>query len=132
MALSPDLRQRIFEAWKSGDSSVRRVAERFSVAKATVKQLIRLERETGSIAPRKPGPAALPVWTDVKLHAIVQDLVEEDNHGTLQEYCNRLEQRAGTRISVPQMCTLLQQLHLNRKKNSSRNRRQLRASPAST
>ena len=81
-----------------------------------MKRLVRLERETGSIAPRKGHPPALPIWTDAHLHQIVHDLVAEDNHATLEEYCNRLENRSGTRISVPQMCELLQQLKQYRKK----------------
>ncbi len=130
--LSPDLRRRIIAAYKSGEHTVPWIAKTFSVAVDTVKRLVRLERETGSIAPRKGHPPALPIWTDANLHQIIHDLVAEDNHATLEEYCNRLENRAGTRISVPQMCELLQQLKQYRKKNSSRERRRLRESRASS
>jgi transposase len=126
MALSLDLRRSIFAARESGKYSVRQISEIFGVAKATVKSLIRLKQKTGSLVPRKGGPTALPIWTDTSLHEIVRDLIAEDNHATLEEYCDRLEGRAGTRISVPQMCELLQQLKLYRKKNSSRERRRLR------
>lgn len=121
MALSLDLRQRIFAAYKSEKYSVRRIAEMFGVAKATVKKLVRLARETGSLVPRKAGPPALPIWTDANLHKIVRDLVAENNDATLAEYCHLLEERTGTRISVQQMCDLFLQLKLYRKKNSSRN-----------
>jgi len=130
LPLSPDLRRRIIVTYKSGKHTVKWIAETFGVAADTVKRLVRLERETGSITPRKGGPPALPIWTDANLHQIVHDLVAEDNHATLEEYCDRLENRAGTRISVPQMCELFQQLKLYRKKNSSRERRRLRESRA--
>jgi transposase len=120
-----DLRQRIFGAYKSDNYSVKRIAEIFSVAKGTVKKLIRLERETGSLVPRKSSPPELPIWTDTNLHKIVRDMVAADNDGTLAEYCSRLEKQTGTRISVQQMCELLQQLKLYRKKNSSRKRRRV-------
>lgn len=132
LPLSPDLRLRIIAAYKSGKHTVKWIAETFGVAADTVKRLVRLERETGSIAPRKGGPPALPIWTDTNLHQILNDLVAEDNHATLEEYCNRLENRAGMRISVPQMCEILQQLKQYRKKNSSRERRRLRESRASS
>jgi transposase len=118
MALSLDLRQRILAAHESDKYSVRRIGEIFGVAKATVKKLIRLKRDTGSLVPRIPSPPALPIWTDTSMHNIVRDLVAEDNDATLAEYCNRLEERTGTRISVQQMCELLQQLKLYRKKKA--------------
>jgi transposase len=111
-----DLRQRIFGAYNLNKYSVRQIAENFSVAKGTVKKLIRLFRETGSLVPRKSSPPELPIWTDTSLHQIVRDMVAEDNDGTLAEYCHRLEKQTGTRISVQQMCDLLQQLKLYRKK----------------
>jgi transposase len=132
LALSLDLRQRIFAARESGEYSVRRISEIFGVAKATVKKLIRLKRETGSLVPRKPHPPALPIWTDTSMHEVVRALVSEDNDATLAEYCDRLEKRTGTRISVPQMSELLKQLRLYRKKNSSRKRRGVRESRTSS
>src|SRR5271154_1796967 len=113
-----DLRQRIFGAYNLNKYSVRQLAENFSVAKGTVKKLIRLFRETGSLVPRKSSPPELPIWTDTNLHQIVRDMVAEDNDGTLAEYCDRLEKQTGTRISVQQMCDLLQQLKLYRKKKA--------------
>jgi len=118
-ALSLDLRQRIIAAHGSGKYSVRQIAEIFTVAKATVKSLVRLWRETGKLTPRKKGPPEFPIWTDTNLHKIVREIVEEKNDGTLEEYCRSLEKRTETRISVPQMCELLQQLKLYRKKKLS-------------
>jgi transposase len=43
MVYSLDLRQRIFAVYQSGEDSVRRIAARFSVTQATVKNLVRLE-----------------------------------------------------------------------------------------
>lgn len=116
MPLSIDLRLRIVAAYKGGLQSVRQIGKIFNVAKDTVSKIVRLERETGSVAPRKGGTPALGIWTDTSLHQCIRDLVAEDNQATLAEYCDRLEERTGTRISVPQMCELHQQLKLYRKK----------------
>jgi transposase len=95
VALSLDLRQRIFAARESGKYSVRRISEIFGVAKATVKKLIRLQRDTGSLVPRKPHPPALQIWTDTSMHEVVRALVADDNDATLAEYCDRLEKKTG-------------------------------------
>src|SRR5947207_11999020 len=98
-----DLRQRIIAAHKSNNYSVRRIAEIFTVAKATVKKLIRLERETGSLIPRKPSLPALPIWTDTNFHQIVRAMVVENNDATLGKYCDCLEKKKGTAKSVQKM-----------------------------
>jgi transposase len=116
MALSLDFRQRIIAAYEAGEQSVKDIAARFNVARDTVTDLLRLKRETGSLATRKIGRPALTIWDDTNLHQIVRNLVSENNDATLEEYCQYLEQQTGTRISVPQMCDLLTQLNLNRKK----------------
>ena len=50
MAISMDLRIRIFEARESGESTSE-VAERFDVSPAFVRRLMQRYRETGSLAP---------------------------------------------------------------------------------
>ena len=51
MALSMDLRVRIFEARQGGETTAE-VAERFAVSPAFVRRLMQRHRETGSLAPR--------------------------------------------------------------------------------
>ena len=50
VALSMDLRARIFEARLAGESTAE-VAERFSVSPAFVRRLLQRRRETGTLAP---------------------------------------------------------------------------------
>jgi transposase len=120
MILSPDFRQRIISTYEAGEQSIKDIAERFKVSKDTVENLLRLQRETGSLAPRKIGHPSLTIWDDTNLHQIVRDLVAEKNDATLEEYCYSLEQKTGMRISVSQMCKLLQLLKLYRKKKTLR------------
>ncbi|HEY9768472.1 MAG TPA: hypothetical protein V6C71_08155 [Coleofasciculaceae cyanobacterium] len=52
---SIDLREKIVSAVEKGDSSVRKVAQRFGVSKNCVQRLITQKRTQGHILPRKQG-----------------------------------------------------------------------------
>ena len=54
---SMDLRQRIITAVEQGDSSIRKIAKRFSVSKNTVERLITRKRTLGHIYPGQQGGA---------------------------------------------------------------------------
>ena len=120
MAHSLDLRQRIVNAHQSGKYTTKRIAEIFQVSVGTVKALVRLYRKTGNLAPRKPSPPPLPIWTDPNLHQVIRDIVNTHNDATLAEYCDLFAERTGIRISVPRMCELLMKLKLYRKKKTLR------------
>ena len=63
-ALSVDLRERIVEAYESGEGSHAVIAERFSVGATVVGKLVRQKRDLGTVAPlvhrrgRKPALSA--------------------------------------------------------------------------
>ena len=55
-SLSIDLRKRAVAEYRKGGMTYADVAEQFSVGEATVNRWLRLERETGDLAPRsRPG-----------------------------------------------------------------------------
>jgi len=114
--LSLDIRQRVIVAYNSGKYSMKEVAARFLIGRSTVLKLVHQCHETGSVAPLKVGARALPIWTDEATHEIVRHMVAENNDRTLAEYCDLLEEQSGVRISISQMCKLLFQLKLFRKK----------------
>ena len=51
--LSKDIREKIVSTYEEGNTSVRKVAERFKVSKNTVHKLVKQKRETGDISPKK-------------------------------------------------------------------------------
>jgi transposase len=118
LALSIDLRQRIVAAYKLDKHSVRKIAEIFGVSEATVYFLVCLERSTGILTPQKSGKIARSFWDNQNFHEIVRSMVNEDNQATLAEYCTRLKELSGETLSVPEMCNLLKQLKLYRKKKT--------------
>ena len=50
---SLDMRQNIVNTYEAGNTSVRKVAERFQVSKSTVQELLKPKRETGKLLPRQ-------------------------------------------------------------------------------
>ena len=54
-AYSLDFREKIVSAYKAGNTSIRKIAERFMVTKRTVHRLIKQKEETGDLTPKKVG-----------------------------------------------------------------------------
>ena len=115
---SNDLRGKIIAAYERSDSSQREVATLFGVSPATVRNLVRRKRETGSTdalphsggkAPSLDGPA----------RTFVQTVVHHHNDLTLEELVQRVEHEHRTKVSLSTMCRVLQALGLPRKKSRS-------------
>lgn len=119
--LSKDIRERIVRAYEAGDTSIRKVAQRFSVSKNTVQKLVTQKRETGDISPQKArgGRPSQLAGCEKGIRA----MVEEHNDYTLSEYCELWEERSGVRVSESTMCRFLGKLKLTRKKKTQRNRK---------
>jgi transposase len=115
---SNDLRRRIVAACESNKYSQPQVAALFGVSLATVKNLLRRNRETGS-------PDALPhaggkrPAVDDKARAFVHALLTQDNDLSLAELCLRLARTHQKTVSRPTMCRVLHALGLPRKKSRS-------------
>jgi len=116
-AYSLDLRQRIINAHKNRENSVRQLALRFQVSANFVQKLIRRYHNEGTLEPLSHGGGSAPKLANHL--SVVQQLVEEDNDATLAELCERIEQRTGVRVSQSTLFRVLQQLKLTRKKNLS-------------
>ena len=48
---SLDMRQRIVDTYEAGNTSIRKVAERFQISKSTVQALLKGKKETGKLLP---------------------------------------------------------------------------------
>ena len=114
-AYSLDFRQKIMAVHHAGGTSQRQLAERFDVALSFIEKLIKQEKETGSIAPKRRGGGANAKLTP-EHKQIVAELVAADNDATLVELCGQLEKRVGVRVSRSTMGRLTQELNLTVKK----------------
>ncbi|MFO0951185.1 MAG: transposase [Isosphaeraceae bacterium] len=111
--LSNDLRKRILEAVDNNEGSRRKLAVRFKVNTATITNLLRLRRETGSFEPRPHAGGVTPALDDDALGRLRQ-LVEATPDATLES----LRRQMGVTGSRMIICRALQELGLPLKKKS--------------
>jgi transposase len=112
-----DLRQRIISAVEQGDSSIRKVAQRFSVSKSSVERLILQKRTEGHVVPRQQGGSM--VSAVMQYQDQLMAIIEQKSDATLSQYCELLFDETGLWVSQSTMCRTLQRLNLPRKKKRS-------------
>jgi transposase len=88
-AFSMDLRERVVEAYDAGRGSSRQLARLFGVSSAWVRKLLRLRRETGSVAAKVYRRGPRPRLSARQL-ARLAELVREHPDATLAELRRRL------------------------------------------
>ena len=120
-AYSVDLRQKIIDAHNQKEGSQRQVAKRFRVSLSFIENLLKRYRTDGTVEPRAHG-GGQSAKLSPEQESVIATLVEEDNDAILTELCDRLEQRAGVRVSRATMGRIVQKLKLTQKKNFARNR----------
>lgn len=111
---SLDFREKIVKAYSLGNTSIRKVAERFDVSKAFVQKLLKQKQELGHVHPKKPGGSRKSV-----LHAQtaqLTEMVERYPDSTLSEYCEYWFWNYKCYVSPSMMCRELKKLNLTRKK----------------
>lgn len=113
-AFSMDLRERVIAAYDRGEGSTRQLAEVFGVSRAWISKLLRLRRETGSIAAIAYRRGPKPRLTDRHIDRICELLAEKPDL-TLEEVRRRLR----LPVSVPVLCTTLKRIGFTRKKSPS-------------
>jgi len=124
---SLDLRQKIVDAYESGEISQRQLAKNFGVTLNFVHNLLKQYRELGTIAP-KLRTEQTPPKLNVEQLEVLQQLVEAQPDATLAELRERLYQKTGVFIGIATVDRMLRlKLNLTFLKKSSplekRNRR---------
>lgn len=117
-AYSNDLRRSIVAAYEKNDYSQCQVAELFGVSPATVRNLVRRQRETASTDALPPAGGKSP-QLDQPARDRVRQLLAERNDLTLAELCQQVEREQQKSVSLSTLCRLLQLLGLPRKKRRS-------------
>ncbi len=115
-SLSIDLRQRIVEAYKRGQGSQRKLAQRFSVSRSSVERLLKRERQTGSVAPKPHGGGRAPIVHEHDREAIKQWLRDEPDL-IQQELAERFTAETGRTVSQQTISRSLRRLEITRKKS---------------
>src|SRR4028119_583399 len=114
---SRDFRRKIVETKQKTQDSNQQIAARFQVSYSFVRRLLKHYESTGSVEPNPHGGVKALKLNSQQIDVVTQ-LVEEDNDATLQQLCDRTEEKTGLKVSVPTMCRLLQRLELTRKKKT--------------
>ena len=114
---SLDLRQKIVDAYARGDISQDSLAQQFGVARSFVQKLLKQQRETGSIAPKKRSQQT-PAKLQEEHQVIIRQLLLENNDSTLAELCEELEKRTSIRVAISTMHRTLKRMGYSFKKNT--------------
>ena len=113
-AYSIDLREKIVQAYEKGDTSVRKVASRFGVAKSFVQKLLLIKKTQGDLKPRPQGGSMKGELDGCSTQLIA--MVEQYPDRTLLEYCEYWGTTYDNWLSTSTMCRALQKQKLTLKK----------------
>ncbi|VEP14005.1 transposase [Hyella patelloides LEGE 07179] len=117
----------IIEVYETEDISIRKLAQRFQVAKSFIQKLLKQYQETKDISPKIQGGSPPTKLQGEQLIALIE-IIESNNDATLVELCDLLQEKTGIRVSRSTMGRITLQLNYSVKKNSSRSRKRKRKS----
>lgn len=115
---SLDFRKKIIEVREQENISIRKLAERFKVAKSFVQKLLKKAQETGDISPLAQGGSPPTKLNSEQLVTLVQ-IIEENNDATLKELTEMLELKTGIKVSISTRARISHQLNYTFKKKHS-------------
>ena len=128
-AYSEDLRAKIVEVYERESPSQRELARRFDVSLNFIVTLLRLYRQTGSLAPR-PRPGQPPTkLTEAVLEHLEAELKQTPD-ATLAELRDSVAEHLDVHLGISTVHTALVKLGYRRKKIASPSAKRERASPA--
>lgn len=111
---SIDLREKIVNAYSQGNTSIRKVAQRFGVAKSFVQKLLSISKTQGHVEPKQQGGAMKRELDGYEAQLVA--MVEKYPDATLLEYCEYWGTTYNHWLSTSTMCRALQKQQLTRKK----------------
>lgn len=114
---SVDFREKVVKAYQQGDTSVRKIAQRFDVSKAFVQRMLKQHKNEGHLHPGKQGGGMKGELEGCLLQLV--EMVEKYPEATLLEYCEYWGEAQGQWLSPSTMCRALQKVQLTRKKRHS-------------
>lgn len=114
-----DLRRRVVDAWDNGEGTLKELADRFCIGRTTLCDILRRERQTGSIAPsevRGHPPRAV----DEAGRELIRQLVVGSPDATIPELTAAYNARAARPVSTATLGREVRAMKLTRKKRHSR------------
>jgi len=109
-----DLRERILQAYDAKAGNQHAIAARFNVSRKCLCDLLRLRRQTGSVAPRPHGGGRKPAYEGQALEQL-RELIRQQPDATLEE----LRERTGVDCSLQAVHNAVARLEFRYKKSRS-------------
>jgi transposase len=114
-----DLRERVIEAYETGEHTQVEVAELFGVGEASVRRWVRRKRERGTVAPtvdytRGPAPKI-----DIVRLEILERILGENRDATNEELADIFCEQTGVSVSPSSISRAIALLGWTRKKSPS-------------
>ncbi len=111
---SLDLRQKVVQAHQEGKLSIRKLAQQFRIAPATVQKYLKQYRQTQDLTPQKLGTRKVGILENYK--DFVLSMVESYPDWTLQQYTEYLAEQCDVDVSLSTLCRFLNKQGLTLKK----------------
>lgn len=108
------MRRRAVDAYENGEGTLKEVAERFSIGRTTLCDLLALYRATGSLEPGERGRR--PRSIDDAGRELLRELVAASPDATLAELKEAYNARAKKAVSRTTLADTLTDMKLTRKK----------------
>jgi len=115
-AYSVDLRSQIVAAHLEQKLSIRKTAEIFSCSKSLVQKLVKQQKIEGNLQPLPRGKPRFSHLNNASKE--LREIVAAHPDATRVELCELFAKKTGNWVGRTAMCSALQKLGLNRKKNS--------------
>lgn len=116
-ALSVDLREKVLQAYATGQGSIRKIATLFRVSTSSITRWRVLERTVGSLEPQPHG-GGQSRKINAKGEAAIQGWLERNNDLTIQELRDKYSKRFRQRVGTGTMFRALQRIGWTRKKKA--------------
>lgn len=114
-AYSKDLREKVVRAYEEKQGSIRDLAKRFMICKATVGKWLKEYRELRLLEPVKQAGGKKPKIAGAKLDSI-KFIIKDDKDATLEKICKVFEGMWEIKVCVSTMWRALKKLGFSYKK----------------
>jgi transposase len=126
-----EFRRKIISVYEQENISIRKLAQRFQVAKSFIQKLLKQYQQTGDLNPQPQGGSPPSLVQEEQLITLIE-IIESNNDATLEELCDLFQEARGIKVSRATMGRITLQLNYSVKKNSGSSRERKRTSSEKT
>jgi transposase len=110
-----EFRRKIISVYEQENISIRKLAQRFQVAKSFIQKLLKQYQQTGDLNPQPQGGSPPSLVQEEQLITLIE-IIESNNDATLEELCDLFQEARGIKVSRATMGRITLQLNYSVKK----------------